>query len=143
MKRIISTNPHRTEENQDQYDYMEGAFIVIWKNVHEWSEKFKYSGNNMSESFQNRKIALKRANEFAEAMMGARAKEAWITETVKDEKGEWSQQGKENYKTALKVCDAIMEASMYWSGEDESNNPKLKTARTLAGVCLDNERRKS
>lgn len=34
------------------------------------------------------------------------------------------------------LADTIIEASLYWTGEDEERNPALKTARTLAGLFL-------
>lgn len=36
----------------------------------------------------------------------------------------------------LKLSASIIEASMYWTGEDEKYNPKLKTIRTLAAYHL-------
>lgn len=40
-------------------------------------------------------------------------------------------------KLAEEACNKIIEASLYWNGEDEVKNPVLKTARTLAGLFLE------
>lgn len=37
-------------------------------------------------------------------------------------------------KLSLAACEAIIEASLYWTGEDEENHPELKKMRTLAGI---------
>lgn len=60
MKRIISKNPHRTEENKDLFDYRSGKFIVrLWRNDNECHELFfPYFGKNMQESIKNRNKAL-------------------------------------------------------------------------------------
>jgi hypothetical protein len=34
------------------------------------------------------------------------------------------------------LCEMIIAASLYWTGEDEEKNPALKTIRTLAGWYL-------
>jgi len=61
MKRIISKNPNRTNENSDGFDHLNGKFIVrLWRNENEcWEHEFPYFGNNMQESIQNRNAALK------------------------------------------------------------------------------------
>ena len=40
-------------------------------------------------------------------------------------------------KDLLDLCEKIIDASLYWTGEDEERNPTLKTIRTLAGFYLD------
>jgi len=36
----------------------------------------------------------------------------------------------------LEMCNLIIDASLYWTGEDEERNPRLKRMRTLAGLYL-------
>ncbi len=36
------------------------------------------------------------------------------------------------------LSNAVLAASLYWTGEDEKKNPGLKTIRTLAGYYLNN-----
>ena len=36
-------------------------------------------------------------------------------------------------KDFKELCDLIISASLFWSGNDEEKNPDLKKARTLAG----------
>lgn len=36
----------------------------------------------------------------------------------------------------IELAKAVIEASMWWTGEDEEKNPFLKRARTLARVIL-------
>lgn len=36
----------------------------------------------------------------------------------------------------VKLCEAVIDSSIYWSGKDEEKESKLKTARTLAGSFL-------
>lgn len=38
--------------------------------------------------------------------------------------------------TAEELAEEVIEASLYWSGEDEERNPRLKRIRTLAGLIL-------
>lgn len=38
------------------------------------------------------------------------------------------------------LCEKIIAASLYWTGQDEEKNPLLKTIRTLAGYYLDRRR---
>lgn len=38
------------------------------------------------------------------------------------------------------LANTVVNASLYWSGEDEERVPLLKTARTLAGDALDDLR---
>ena len=40
-------------------------------------------------------------------------------------------------KDLLGLSENIVEASLYWTGEDEEKNPKLKRIRTLAGFYKD------
>lgn len=43
------------------------------------------------------------------------------------------------YQEILKeLCDLVVAASLYWTGEDEEKNPLLKRIRTLAKYHLDN-----
>lgn len=39
-------------------------------------------------------------------------------------------------KEFIDLCKKIIDASLYWTGEDEDKNPGLKTIRTLAGNYL-------
>lgn len=39
------------------------------------------------------------------------------------------------------ACEAIIHASLIWTGEDETNYPELKRMRTLAGSFLDDYRK--
>ena len=66
MKRIQSNNPNRTEENKDLFDHVEGKFSLWAK--HHFLIAFKYYGNNMQESVENRNHARKRAEDFAKVM---------------------------------------------------------------------------
>lgn len=43
-------------------------------------------------------------------------------------------------KLSTDLAEAVLAASLYWTGEDEVSNPSLKTARTLAGLVLERER---
>jgi len=36
----------------------------------------------------------------------------------------------------IELARAVIEASMWWTGEDEEKNPSLKRARTLAGIIM-------
>ncbi len=40
-------------------------------------------------------------------------------------------------KLSKKACEAIIEASQYWNGEDEDKHPELKRIRTLCGSWID------
>lgn len=39
-------------------------------------------------------------------------------------------------KKLFELCYLIIDASLYWTGEDEERNPKLKRMRTLAGLYV-------
>ena len=41
---------------------------------------------------------------------------------------------------AIKLAEAIISASLNWTGADEEKAPVLKLARTLAGIVLDDVR---
>jgi len=64
MKRITSTNPNRTENGRDGFDYAKGAFLV--KEGTKLIERIPYSGNNMQESKENYRAAWRIAQDFAE-----------------------------------------------------------------------------
>jgi len=66
MKRITSTNPNRTENGRDGFDYAKGVFLI--KLGGKVIEKFPYSGNNMQESKENYRLAGKLAKDFAEKL---------------------------------------------------------------------------
>jgi hypothetical protein len=38
---------------------------------------------------------------------------------------------------AMDACQCIVDASLYWTGEDEEKNPTLKRARTMAGKAME------
>ena len=42
----------------------------------------------------------------------------------------------EEKKELIKLCENIIEASLFWSGKDEEKNPMLKRIRTLAGFYI-------
>lgn len=46
-------------------------------------------------------------------------------------------------KDFLELCELIINASLYWSSEDEERNPHLKKLRTLAGYYLNSEKKDS
>ena len=46
-------------------------------------------------------------------------------------------------KDFLELCNLIIDASLYWTGEDEERNPHLKKLRTLAGYYLNSEKKDS
>jgi hypothetical protein len=66
MKRKQSNNPNRTEENKDLFDYMEGQFSV-WSG-HHFIVAYKYIGNNIQESLENRNKALHHAKSYVDIM---------------------------------------------------------------------------
>lgn len=61
IKRIKSRNPHRTEENKDSFDYAMGMFIV--QSEFHWNI-FRYTGNNMQESKEQRQLAKREAEKY-------------------------------------------------------------------------------
>lgn len=40
-------------------------------------------------------------------------------------------------RAMIRLCEAVLDASLYWTSQDEMNNPELCTARTLAGSFLE------
>ncbi len=38
------------------------------------------------------------------------------------------------------LCRDIIEASLFWTGEDEEKNPGLKKIRTLAGLYIEEDK---
>jgi len=42
-----------------------------------------------------------------------------------------------SHKDFMELCEKIIDASMRWTGEDEEQNPMLKTIRSLAGYYLE------
>jgi hypothetical protein len=49
----------------------------------------------------------------------------------------------DKYRKELKeLCDVVVAASLYWTGEDEKKNPLLKRMRTLARMHLEEMRPK-
>lgn len=42
--------------------------------------------------------------------------------------------------TAEELAREVLDASLYWTGEDEERNPLLKRIRSLAGFVLDEAR---
>lgn len=44
---------------------------------------------------------------------------------------------------AIELAEAVLEASLYWTGLDEEKNPALKKARTLAGLIIGQSKEES
>lgn len=64
MVRIKSKNPNRTDDKQNGYDYMEGKIIVAFiESGRYYDYTYHYTGNNIQESLENRRTALKQAKE--------------------------------------------------------------------------------
>ncbi len=42
---------------------------------------------------------------------------------------------KDSARMLQELAEIVIEASLYWTGEDEQKNPALKKARTLAGLA--------
>lgn len=42
-------------------------------------------------------------------------------------------------KLAVELAEAVLEASLYWTGLDEEKNPALKKSRTWAGLIINQQ----
>ena len=44
-------------------------------------------------------------------------------------------------KELIKLCEDIIEASLFWTGKDEEKNPLLRRIRTLASFYIEKYKR--
>jgi hypothetical protein len=47
---------------------------------------------------------------------------------------------KSDYEKLIELSELVLESALYWTGDDEEKNPKLKRLRTLAGVYFHENR---